>query len=215
MDPLRQHFQICVFERKYLCFISNYTKIPSLRSNWQSLGFLSTRQQSITKSLMKMIHESLGCNGLIYSETMSGFYLPLGKPSSHLPHWGVNAWGVQAGRLLTWQINGSCGGWFLRFHAIFALDLYGNVLPYDHLLSYYFTELIGQNDIWYAHASCCRAQLFHCVDLAWFNSSPLVPNMSVNWVSIGSDYGLSPIQRQAIIWTNAGLLSILETWEQT
>ena len=27
-------------------------------------------------------------------------------------------------------------------------------------------------------------------------------------VSIGSNYGLSPAQRQAIIWTNAGLLSI-------
>ena len=30
----------------------------------------------------------------------------------------------------------------------------------------------------------------------------------MNQVSIGSDNGLSPIQRQAIIWTNAGLLSI-------
>ena len=32
--------------------------------------------------------------------------------------------------------------------------------------------------------------------------------MSVNQVSIGSDNGLSPIRRQAIIYTNAGLLSI-------
>ena len=31
---------------------------------------------------------------------------------------------------------------------------------------------------------------------------------SWNRVSIGSDNGLSPIRRQAIIWTNAGLLSI-------
>ena len=29
-----------------------------------------------------------------------------------------------------------------------------------------------------------------------------------NWVSIASDNGVSPIRRQAIIWTNAGLLSI-------
>ena len=36
---------------------------------------------------------------------------------------------------------------------------------------------------------------------------PLVPQ-SVNWVSIGSGNGLSPVQRQAITWTNAGLLSI-------
>ena len=30
----------------------------------------------------------------------------------------------------------------------------------------------------------------------------------VNWVSIGSDNGLSPGRRQAIIWTNAGILLI-------
>ena len=28
------------------------------------------------------------------------------------------------------------------------------------------------------------------------------------WVDIGSDNGLSPVRRQAITWTNAGLLSI-------
>ena len=28
------------------------------------------------------------------------------------------------------------------------------------------------------------------------------------WISIGSDNGLSPVSRQAIIWTNAGLVSI-------
>ena len=32
--------------------------------------------------------------------------------------------------------------------------------------------------------------------------------MSVNQVIIGSDNGFSHIRRQAIIWTNAGLLSI-------
>ena len=32
--------------------------------------------------------------------------------------------------------------------------------------------------------------------------------VSVNRVDIGSDNGLSPIWHQAIIWTNAGLLSI-------
>ena len=31
---------------------------------------------------------------------------------------------------------------------------------------------------------------------------------TVNWVSIGSDNGLSPVRRQAITWTNADLLSI-------
>ena len=38
---------------------------------------------------------------------------------------------------------------------------------------------------------------------------PLVPHICVTeCLSIGSDNGLSPIRRQAIIWTNAGLLSI-------
>ena len=32
--------------------------------------------------------------------------------------------------------------------------------------------------------------------------------MSMNYVNIGSDNGLAPVRRQAIIWTNAGLLSI-------
>ena len=43
-----------------------------------------------------------------------------------------------------------------------------------------------------------------------FTHLPLVPPIyaSVNWVSICSDNGLSPIRRQVIIWTNAGLLSI-------
>ena len=31
---------------------------------------------------------------------------------------------------------------------------------------------------------------------------------SVNWVSIGSGNGLSPVRRHAITWTNAGLMSI-------
>ena len=31
---------------------------------------------------------------------------------------------------------------------------------------------------------------------------------SVNWVSIGSDNGLTPVRRQVITWTNTALLSI-------
>ena len=42
-----------------------------------------------------------------------------------------------------------------------------------------------------------------------FNPSPpIAAYASVNWGSIGSDNGLLPIRRQAIIWTNDGLLSI-------
>ena len=35
---------------------------------------------------------------------------------------------------------------------------------------------------------------------------------SVNWTSIGSDYGLSPVRQQASIWNNAGLLLIGPFW---
>ena len=41
-----------------------------------------------------------------------------------------------------------------------------------------------------------------------FNSPWCRTYVSVNWISIGSDNGLAPNRRQAIIWTNAGLLSI-------
>ena len=37
---------------------------------------------------------------------------------------------------------------------------------------------------------------------------------SVNWATIGSDNGLSPDRRQAIIWTNADIL-LIRTKEQT
>ena len=55
--------------------------------------------------------------------------------------------------------------------------------------------------------------------LSWIHSnsisliSPLCHiYVSVNWVSIASDNGLSPSQCQAIIWTNAGILSIGPLW---
>ena len=32
--------------------------------------------------------------------------------------------------------------------------------------------------------------------------------MSLSWVSVGSGNGLLPVHRQAIAWTNAGLLSL-------
>ena len=50
----------------------------------------------------------------------------------------------------------------------------------------------------------------HCITMTSFrctNSSPLMPHICVS-VSIGSDIGLSPIRRQAIIWTNTGILLI-------
>ena len=62
----------------------------------------------------------------------------------------------------------------------------------------------------------CFTHLFHCDNemkrwvLGQLTHLPLVPHIHalINWVSIGSNNGLSPIWRQAIIETNAGLLSI-------
>ena len=44
----------------------------------------------------------------------------------------------------------------------------------------------------------------------WVNPTPPWCRIyvSVNWASIGSGYGLPPVRRQAITWTNADLLSI-------
>ena len=50
--------------------------------------------------------------------------------------------------------------------------------------------------------------------MQWFTHQPPTPTpqcriyASVNWVSVGSDNGLSLVRRQAITWTNAGSLSI-------
>ena len=53
---------------------------------------------------------------------------------------------------------------------------------------------LWSHDSWYHYAS---------------THLPLAPHTCVvNRVSIGSNNGLSPIRRQAIIWTNTGLLSI-------
>ena len=49
--------------------------------------------------------------------------------------------------------------------------------------------------------------LYNCSLLSW-GESYLSPVRIVNGVSIGSDNGLSPIRRQGVILTSAGLLSI-------
>ena len=46
------------------------------------------------------------------------------------------------------------------------------------------------------------------VDHPWFLLIPHTDYASVKWASIDSDNGLSPGRRQAIIWSNAGILSI-------
>ena len=51
----------------------------------------------------------------------------------------------------------------------------------------------------------------HHGDVTWgiyaFNSEWRI-YASLNWIIIGSDNGLSPVRRRAIIWTNAGILLI-------
>ena len=57
-------------------------------------------------------------------------------------------------------------------------------------------------------AQCILYRRYTTVQHNAFNSSPLVLlYASANWVSIGSDKGLSPVRRQAITWTNADVLS--------
>ena len=46
------------------------------------------------------------------------------------------------------------------------------------------------------------------LSLFWLIEARLRIYASSNLAIIGSDDGLSPVRRQAIIWTNAGLLSI-------
>ena len=45
-------------------------------------------------------------------------------------------------------------------------------------------------------------------NLIFLTHLPRVLHICVKYISIGSDNGLSPVQHQAIIWTNAGLLPI-------
>ena len=68
-------------------------------------------------------------------------------------------------------------------------------------------EIIGQSSS-YIYTHICTS-LFVC-KTDFLTHLPLVPYIyaSVNRVNIGSDNALSPIRCQAIIKTNAGLLSI-------
>ena len=56
-------------------------------------------------------------------------------------------------------------------------------------------QIIGVN-----HSNCARK----CCELETFPQTIIL----MAWSIIGSDNGLSPVRRQAIIWTNDGLLSI-------
>ena len=90
--------------------------------------------------------------------------------------------------------------------------------PSHCLNQFWLTQTLAQ--YWSPHGAHCIADYSGSIQLSIYihcgihiNSSPLVPNIcviyaSVNPVSISTDNGLSPIWCQAIIFTNAGLLSI-------
>ena len=67
---------------------------------------------------------------------------------------------------------------------------------YHSVFKWYWPSVITVQYLWIA-----------ATNIIIVNSSPPI-YASVNRVSIGSDNGLSPIRRQAIIWTNAGILLI-------
>ena len=52
------------------------------------------------------------------------------------------------------------------------------------------------------NCSMISVKIFQLIEAKWHIHA------SLNWVIIGSNNGLSPVQRQAIIWTNAGILLI-------
>ena len=60
------------------------------------------------------------------------------------------------------------------------------------------------NFLTYLNSSLC----FLCPNITFNSSPPSAAYMRHYWVSIGSSNGLLSVQRQAITWTNAGLLSI-------
>ena len=50
--------------------------------------------------------------------------------------------------------------------------------------------------------------LAHTILIVWLIEAEWRIYASATWTIIGSDNGLSPVRRQDIIWTNAGILSI-------
>ena len=54
----------------------------------------------------------------------------------------------------------------------------------------------------------CKGSLHQDYFLDVLSITHLPPPCAVNWVSIDSNNGLSPVQHHAITWTNTGLLSI-------
>ena len=90
---------------------------------------------------------------------------------------------------------------------------------YDQIGNYSYKKYKMCDEIPIPNRRCCRWSLgmdkrksvhtywpYHSIKV--YSSPPSAAHAAVNQVSIGSDNGLSPIRRQAIIWTSAGLSSI-------
>ena len=95
------------------------------------------------------------------------------------------------------HLNDQLVHWLVRFEAS-----YGTTVMYDEwwFMGHYQVPDMTLTQFW-----LCMAHNMQRV-----NSSPpwCCIYASVNWASIGSGNGLSPVRRQAITWTRAGLLSI-------
>ena len=79
---------------------------------------------------------------------------------------------------------------------------FSNSLKIQHLnaLTDRFTEIPKVTDLVSFTAMVSRR--FNSIEAEWRIYA------SLNWAITGSDNGLSPVRRQAIIWTNAGILLI-------
>ena len=62
--------------------------------------------------------------------------------------------------------------------------------------------------IWVALVQIMACRLFSLGEMSQLIEAEWRIHASLNWVIIGSDNGLSPVRRQAIIWTNTGILLI-------
>ena len=109
----------------------------------------------------------------------------------------------------TWQI----GCWRRRRLMLSAWNSVGLVRWwYPVYTNIYHALICNDNQVAKAwiNAGLLGYRVIDIINLRLINSPTPQCRMyaSVNRISIGSDNGLSPIRRQAIIWTSAGLLSI-------
>ena len=84
---------------------------------------------------------------------------------------------------------------------------------WDWALHYSNCHSNNPQTLWIHHTICCDESIVsQCYRVKGSSLNSFPPSsaymLSMNRVSIGSDYDLSPFRRQAITWTNAGILLI-------